>query len=85
MILVSSEHVFPYRLRHPEQNFNLIHFNGYIYAGEVPPKDMYDLLTTKWGVDPNLAVALIDVYGGHIYNMKEALSRLYLNNKIFGC
>lgn len=83
MILVSSEHVFPYRLRHPEQNFNLANFNGYIYAGEVPPQDMYDLLTTKWGVEPNLAVALIDVYGGHIYNMKEALSRLYLEKQKF--
>jgi hypothetical protein len=83
VILVSSEHVFPYRLRHPEQNFNLANFNGYIYAGEVPPKDMYDLLTVKWGIEPNVAVALINIYGGHIYDMKEALSRLYLEKDSF--
>jgi hypothetical protein len=75
--------VFPYRLRHPEQEFNLANFNGYIYAGEVPPKDMYDLLTVKWGIDPNLAVALINVYGGHIYDMKEVLSRLHLEKETF--
>ena len=83
MILVSSEHVFPYRLRHPEQEFNLANFNGYIYAGEVPPKDMYDLLTVKWGIEPNVAFALINIYGGHIYDMKEALSRLHLEKERF--
>jgi nitrogen fixation protein len=83
VILVSSEHVFPYRLRHPEQNFNLANFNGYIYAGEVPPKDMYELLTVKWEIEPNVAVALINIYGGHIYDMKEALSRLHLEKQKF--
>jgi hypothetical protein len=75
--------VFPYRLRHPEQEFNLDNFNGYIYAGEVPPKDMYDLLTMKWGIERNVAVALINIYGGHIYDMKEALSRLHLKKESF--
>ena len=67
----------------PEINFNLTNFNGYIYAGEVPPKDMYELLTAKWGVEPNVAIALINIYGGHIYNMKQALSRLYLQKEEF--
>ena len=76
VILVSSEHAFPYGLQDPQINFNLGDFNGYIYAGEVPPKDMYDLLTVKWGIEPNVAIALISIYGGHIYDMKEALFRL---------
>ena len=83
MILVSSEHVFPYRLRHPDQDFNLRNFNGFIYAGEVPPKDMYELLTMKWGIEPNVALALIDIYGGHIYDMEDAISRLHSENEEF--
>ena len=83
VILVSSEHAFPYRLRHPDQNFSLNNFNGFIYAGEIPPKDMFQLLTTKWDIEPNVAVALINVYGGHIYDMKEALSRLNVEKETF--
>ena len=83
VILVSSEHAFPYRLRHPDQNFSLDNFNGFIYAGEIPPKDMFQLLTTKWDIEPNVAVALINVYGGHIYDMKEALSRLNVEKETF--
>ena len=46
-ILVSSDHLFPYRLRHPKLKFKLTNFNSFIYAGEVPPIDMYELLTVK--------------------------------------
>ena len=83
MILVSSEHGFPYRLQDPKIDFNLDNFNEYIYAGEVPPKDMYELLTTKWGIESNLAVALISIYGGHIYDIQNALSRLHLKKENF--
>jgi hypothetical protein len=37
---------------------------------------MYELLTTQWGVRPNLAVALIDLYGGHIYDITAHLNEL---------
>ena len=40
---------------------------------------MYELLTTWWGVGHNLAVALIDIYGGHIYDVLRKL--LELNSK----
>lgn len=83
MVLVSSEHAFPYRLLDPKVDFNLDNFNGYIYAGEVPPNDMFDLLTTKWGVEPNVALALINLYGGHVYDIKEVLSRLHLHREKF--
>jgi hypothetical protein len=33
-------------------------------AGEVPPKDMLNLLT-EWGVGDNLAHALLAHFGGH--------------------
>jgi hypothetical protein len=44
---------------------------------------MYKLLTLKWGIEPNVALALINLYGGHIYDMKEALSRLHLKKERF--
>ena len=75
--------MFPYRLSHPELNFNLLNLKKYIYAGEVPPKDMYQLLTVKWEIEPNIAVALIDIYGGHIYDVKEALVRLHSEKENF--
>lgn len=83
VILVSSEHVFPYKLLNSKLNFSTDNFSSYIYAGEVPPRDMYELLTVNWGFESNIALALINVYGGHIYDIKEALSRLYLQKETF--
>ena len=40
----------------------------YIFAGEVLPDKMYELLVTKWGVGRNLATALIDHHGGNVYD-----------------
>ena len=50
--------------------------NKFIFAGEVPPNKMYELLTTRWGVGHNLAVTLIDYYGGHIYDIFSKLKEL---------
>jgi len=47
-----------------------------MYAGEVPPDEMFKLLTEEWGVGEKLATALISHYGGHIYNTHNALQRL---------
>jgi hypothetical protein len=49
---------------------------GFIFPGEVPPDKMYELLTTRWGVGHNLAVALIDLYGGHMYDLLTKLEEL---------
>ena len=37
---------------------------------------MFELLTTRWGVGPNLAATLIDYYGGHVYDMYLQLQEL---------
>ena len=42
---------------------------------------MYELLTEKWKVEPNVAVFLINIYGGHIYDVNKAFKRLYLQKK----
>lgn len=76
VILVSSEHAFPFKLMNPNLSFNINDFNAFIFAGEVSPKDMYQLLTSKWGVEDSLALALIDHYGGHVWDVYLALKRL---------
>ena len=80
---MSSEHSFPFRLRHPDLAFNTDDFTKYIFSGEISPKSMYELLTEKWGIDPYLANILIDFYGGHIYDVYEALLRLYRGKENF--
>ena len=83
MILTSSEHSFPYRLGNPRLGFNKDSFTRIIYAGEVSPHQMLELLTTKWGVGDNLAVALVDRYGGHIYNIYLKLIQLKRDREMF--
>lgn len=76
MILASSEHSFPYRLCHERLHFNTTDLTKLVFAGEIPPDKMYELLSTQWGVRHNLAVALIDLYGGHIYDISIHLNEL---------
>ena len=44
---------------------------------------MYRLLTTEWGVDDYFAATLIDHYGGHIWDVYQALKRLSRDKKYF--
>ena len=83
VILVSSEHAFPFKLLDQELDFSIDNFNSFIFAGEISPKDMYQLLTSGWGVEDTLAVTLIDHYGGHIWDIYLALVRLYEEKKNF--
>ena len=76
MILVTNELDFAHRLLDPRLSFDLNNFNEFIHAGEVSPKDMYELLTVQWEIEPEVALALINIYGGHIYDMVQAFSRL---------
>lgn len=83
VILASSEHAFPYRL-------NLVADGNYsqnatdrIFAGEVPPKDMFELLTKKWGMGSCLASVFIACYGGHIWNCAIAVDKLLYDKGIF--
>ena len=76
VILVSSEHVFPFRLADRRLGFNPEDITKFLFAGEVPPNEMYKLLTEEWKLSVNLSLALISLYGGHIYNIYKALMRL---------
>jgi hypothetical protein len=55
----------------------------YIFAGEVPPNEMYKLLTEEWKIPENLSLALMSLYGGHIYSVYRALESLMLKKKAF--
>ena len=74
VILTSSEHVFPFRLA--ELGFKTDDLSGIIYAGEVPPNKMWELLTVRFGMGEHLARLLIDRYGGHIYDVCNTIRDL---------
>ena len=74
MLLVSSEHAFPYDLT--KLGFNIADIERLIFAGEVSPAQTYELLTTRWGVGPHLATALIEHCGGHLWDIAVTLRAL---------
>jgi hypothetical protein len=80
---VSSEHVFPFRLVNPQLGFNLKDINKFIFAGEVAPSEMFKLLTQEWKLTENLALAIIDLYGGHIWDVYQALLSLRMEKEDF--
>ena len=47
---------------------------------ELAPKDIYSLLINEWKVKENLAIALISIYGGHIWNIYLILQNLITKN-----
>ena len=75
-MLASSEHSFPFTLSNFPLGFTTSNFTKLIFAGEVPPSEMYKLLTEEWGVGPYLAEALLDHYGGHIWDCYHAVMEL---------
>jgi hypothetical protein len=81
VILSSSEHSFPFKLK--KLNFNSDDLSLLLFFNEVSPRDCYDLLVKKWGVGENLAIALMSVYGGHLYNISKAINGLALSNGNF--
>ena len=74
VIMVSSNHSFPYSL--VEAGFNIFDLTSIVYAGEAPPADTYRLLTTRWGVGDRLATALIERCGGNLFSISRALDVL---------
>ena len=83
VILVSSEHAFPFKLVERKLGFSINNLGKFIFAGEVSPKDMHQLLTSEWGVSDRLAVTLIDHYGGNIWDVYQALIRLSTEREDF--
>ncbi len=81
VILLSSEHTYPYRLE--EAGFNLFDLSRSILANEVPREAMITLLIQNWGMLPSFAEEFYRIYGGHIILCSRALERLVVLQQYF--
>ena len=63
--------------------FNTDDLDRLLFFNEVSPQDCYDLLVNGWGLGQNLAVSLLNVYGGHLFNISKAINALALSNGTF--
>lgn len=81
--MASSEHSFPYKLLDPRLHFKTNDFTQLIFAGEVPPDEMYHLLRKVWKVGPNLSLSLLNHFGGHIWDTYNAVSQLATRKEKF--
>ena len=64
-LFTSSEHAYPYKL--DRIGFNQADLKKVIYAGEIPPKEMRELLVSRLGMGDRLADGFLSAFGGHIY------------------
>ncbi len=82
VLLASSEYTYPYRLK-KELGFNLANIGKTVFAGEIPPGRMRELLVEKWGLGPGLSELCLAAYGGHVLYTDMALSKLLLQKQDF--
>lgn len=78
-MLVTSDYSFPFQLLNPKLHFQIEDIQQFIYANELSPKDIYQLLTEKWKVKYNLAKVLVELYGGQIWHIYQSLQRIESN------
>ena len=83
-LLVSSEYTYPYRLRN-SHFFNTPNLTDTLFAGEVPPAAMRQLLVDRWGLGPRLADVFLALYGGHVHMAALALEKLSQQLDEFNC
>ena len=81
VILISSEHGYPFKLA--KAGLNLVDIKNILIAPEVPPIDMFKMLTDHWGMGPRLARLFVATYGGSIDAVYTALGNLINNRKQF--
>jgi hypothetical protein len=74
MVLATSEHGLPFRLR--ALGYNTDHISETMVAEEVPPAVMIDELVRVWGCGEHLATALLSMYGGHVLHASAAVREL---------
>eukprot|EP00439_Symbiodinium_sp_Y106_P044525 s4130_g5.t1 len=69
VVLISSEHGYPFKLA--KAGLNLVDIQNMIIAPEVPPVDMFKMLTDHWGMGHRLARLFVATYGGIIPKMAK--------------
>jgi hypothetical protein len=75
VVLVSSDEGLAYRRLH-ELEINPDHITSTFVINEATPRECLDLLRTKFGVGEHLSSALLDCYGGNVFDMCMFLKRL---------
>jgi hypothetical protein len=91
VIMASSEYGYPYLLE--DNGLNLNDISQVLFAGEIPPKSIWELLVTKEseqkagkpliGMGENLARLLIASYGGHFLRIFSAVRMLRDKKEFF--
>ena len=74
VVLISSEHGYPFKLA--KAGLNLVDIKNIVIAPEVPPRDMFEMLTGHWGMGHRLAGLFVATYGGSIDAVYTALGNL---------
>ncbi|CAE7550811.1 unnamed protein product, partial [Symbiodinium pilosum] len=81
VVLISSEHGYPFKLA--KANLRLDDIDNVIIAPEVPPNDMFRVLTDHWGMGRRLARLFVATYGGSTRAVYKALGNLINDRKQF--
>jgi len=74
LVFCTSDSTFPMKLNElgfPSHRY----INEYVVIGELSPAEAVDTVKS-WGVGDNLAEALVDVYGGHLARICDALEEI---------
>ena len=74
VIMATSDYGFPFSL--DKIGYNRNHILKSLVLSDVSPSDTLRLLSS-WGVRPSLAYLLVEVYGGHILQISQALVVLH--------
>jgi hypothetical protein len=74
VIMATSDYGFPFTL--DKIGYNRNHILKSLVLCDVSPSDTLRLLSS-WGVRPSLAYLLVEVYGGHILQISQALVVLH--------
>lgn len=82
VLFASSEHAYPFRLQQ-DLGFNLSNLTRTVFAGEVHPVSMRELLVKHWGMGEGLAGHCLAAYGGHVLLTSNAISELSLRKEQF--
>ena len=82
VLLVSSDYAYPFRLKTTLAMNNISHL---LFAGEVPPSEMRDLLQHKWRMGALLSDVFLAFYGGHIHMASHAVADLANGLDKFEC
>jgi hypothetical protein len=61
----------------------MIIFTHYLYFSELPPQLSYQLLTEEWKLGRHLALAMVSLSGGLVYDLYQAVNELFFHKSEF--